>query len=51
MRFRHVVRNVYAFQLDEERVAELVQEGQVLMSRIATELGTFASFLERTGRE
>jgi hypothetical protein len=51
MHFRQVVRNVYAFQLDGERVAELVQEGRVLMSRIATELGTFASFLERTGRE
>lgn len=50
MRFRHVVRNVYAFQLDGERVAQLVQEGRVLMGRIEAELGLFASFLEQTGR-
>jgi hypothetical protein len=50
MRLRHVVRNVYAFQLDGERVAKLAQEGQALMGRVAAELEEFAAFLERTGR-
>jgi hypothetical protein len=50
MRFRHVVRNVYAFQLDGKRVAQLVQEAQALMKRIAAELEGFAAFLERAGR-
>lgn len=50
MRFRHVVCNVYAFQLDGERVEQLVKGGQELMKRIAAELNEFAAFLERSGR-
>lgn len=50
MRFRHVVRNVYAFQLDGGRVAQLVEEGQPLVNQVADELEKFAMFLERTGR-
>lgn len=51
MRFRHVVRNVYAFHLDGQRVLQLVQQGQALMKRIAAELVEFAAFLEQAGRE
>jgi hypothetical protein len=49
MRFRHVVRNVYAFQLDGGRVAQLVREGQSLMELVSAELQKFAAHLEQAG--
>ncbi len=45
--FRHLVRNVYAFQFDPERIGRLVQGLQTIFLRIRTELESFASFLER----
>ncbi len=50
MRFRHVVRNVYAFQLDGTRIERLVRDGSSLIEQIAVELEAFSSFLERTGQ-
>lgn len=51
MRFRHIVRNVYAFQLDGERIERLVQDGRSLMTQIGIELEGFSAFLERAGQE
>lgn len=45
--FRHVVRNIYAFQFDPERVRPLVDRLPDLFSKIGNELQTFADFLEQ----
>ena len=50
LRFRHVVRNVYAFQLDGVRIQRLVRDGQALMILIAAELEHFSRFLEQAGQ-
>lgn len=49
LRFRHVVRNIYAFQFDRERVARLVQLMPSAFQQAQTELFTFAEFLEQVG--
>lgn len=49
LRFRHVVRNIYAFQFDPERVARLVQLMPPAFHQVRTELLTFAEFLEQIG--
>lgn len=46
MRFRHVVRNVYAYQLDGERVQKLVRDAGRLLNQITTELEKFAALIE-----
>lgn len=51
MRFRHVVRNVYAFQLNGERIGQLVEDGQALIHKIESELETFSIFLTQAGQE
>lgn len=51
MRFRHVVRNVYAYNLNPERVMQLVEECARLYSKIKVELSQFALFLEKIGGE
>ena len=51
LRFRHVLRNVYAFQFDPERIARLVNQLRSTWSQVQTELTTFASFLERVGQD
>ena len=49
LRFRHVVRNVYAFRLDGARVTELALEARKLNDRITTELRAFTDFLDQVG--
>ena len=44
--FRHVVRNVYAYVLDPQRVAELVDGLPSLLARVRAELTAFADVLE-----
>ena len=51
MRFRHVVRNVYAYNLNPERVLQLVEECARLYSQIKVELSQFALLLEEIGGE
>lgn len=51
MRFRHVVRNVYAFQLNSERIGQLVEDGQALFDKIESELDRFSLFLMQAGQE
>ena len=45
--FRHVVRNVYAFQFDPVRVERLVNGLPSVMSKVKADLESFASFLEQ----
>lgn len=50
-RFRHVVRNVYAFELDPDRVGELVTDLRPAFARIRGELEAFAAFLDSLAQE
>ena len=50
LRFRHVVRNVYAFQFDPDRVERLVHLLPSAFQQAKTELLAFAEFLEQVGR-
>ena len=45
--FRHVVRNVYAFEFDLERIARLVQNARPCFESVRVELLAFASFLDQ----
>ena len=47
MRFRHVVRNVYAFDFVLERIAPLVQRLRPCFTRVQNELEGFAAWLEQ----
>lgn len=49
LRFRHVVRNIYAFHFDAKRVERLVDQMQPTLGQVQVELLTFVSFLERVG--
>jgi len=51
LRFRHVVRNVYTFSFDPERIGRLVKELETLFSQVRDELLAFAAFLETVGNE
>ena len=46
LRFRHVVRNVYTFSFDPERIGRLVTELEAVFDQIRQELSVFAEFLE-----
>jgi hypothetical protein len=51
LRFRHVVRNVYTFSFDPERIKRLVEELELAFDEIRQELLAFANFLEKVGME
>jgi hypothetical protein len=51
LRFRHVVRNVYTFSFDPERIGRLVKDLEPTFRQIQEELLAFASFLEKVGME
>jgi hypothetical protein len=51
LRFRHVVRNIYAFQFDPESVERLVQLMSPAFQQAQTELLAFAEFLEQVGQD
>ncbi len=51
LRFRHVVRNIYAFEFDPERIERLVQRLRPSFERVRTELLAFADFLEQVARQ
>jgi ribonuclease HepT-like protein len=46
LRFRHVVRHVYAFQLEPERVERLAHRLRPTVRDVAADLGAFAAWLE-----
>ncbi|MFN8496061.1 MAG: hypothetical protein U0350_51190 [Caldilineaceae bacterium] len=45
--FRHVVRNVYTFNLDPERIDRLVKNLSPLAAKATTQLSAFADLLEQ----
>jgi hypothetical protein len=45
---RHVIRNIYAFNLRPARLAELVKNAPECMQLLSTDLHAFANFLEKT---
>jgi hypothetical protein len=45
--FRHVVRNVYTYNLDPEQIGMLVKQLAPTMARVSQELVAFADFLEQ----
>jgi hypothetical protein len=47
LRFRHVVRNIYAFEFDPERVGRLVERLEDGFGHARRDLLAFADFLER----
>jgi hypothetical protein len=51
LRFRHVVRNIYAFQFDPKSVERLVQLMSPAFHQAQTELLAFAEFLEQVGQD
>jgi hypothetical protein len=51
LRFRYVVRNIYAFHFDPQRVERLVDQMQPTLEQVKGELLTFVLFLERVGGE
>ncbi len=50
LRFRHVVRNIYSFELDPGQVLPLVDRAGPVFARVRDELLEFAAFLENAGR-
>ena len=46
MRFRHVVRNVYTFVFDPERIRSLVGRLQPAFEKVRADMLAFADFLE-----
>lgn len=46
-RFRHVVRNVYTFNIRPQRVRELIEQMPECMERVTTDILSFCDFLEQ----
>lgn len=46
-RFRHVVRNVYSFNLDAKRIKPLIERSRGIFSQLQEELLGFADLLEQ----
>ena len=51
LRFRHVVRNVYAFSFDPEQIERLVKLVRPTFTKVRGELLVFAHFLDQVGGE
>jgi len=49
--FRHVVRNVYSFNLSRPKMAHLVDDLPAIFARVKTEMEDFLAFLETRGKE
>ena len=49
--FRHIVRNVYTFKFDPEKVKKLSTEITELFSKVSAELLAFADFLDKSARD
>ena len=48
-RFRHLVRNVYTFNLVPEKVEPIVSDLSALWSKVQAEILAFADFIEQAG--
>jgi hypothetical protein len=51
LRFRHVVRNIYAFQFDPERIDRLVNMMRPALEYLQADLLIFSSFLQQVARD
>jgi uncharacterized protein YutE (UPF0331/DUF86 family) len=51
LRFRHVVRNVYSFHIDPQRVVQLVTGMRPLFRDVAEQIRQFAQMLEQWSSE
>lgn len=51
LRFRHLVRNVYGFELDESKMDLMVARLEETAGDLAAQVGRFLDDLERLGRE
>jgi hypothetical protein len=51
LRFRHVVRDIYTFEFDPERIERLVQNLRPIFEQTRLDLLAFADFLEQLARE
>jgi len=49
-RFRHLVRNVYTFNLVPEKVEPVISELSGIWSKVKAELLAFADFLDQAGQ-
>ncbi len=49
-RFRHLIRNIYATNIDPARIKALVRQLDDLHNRVATDLERFTKFLDRLSR-
>ncbi|MFW6016938.1 MAG: hypothetical protein ACOCRK_10915 [bacterium] len=49
--FRHIVRNVYTFNLSEKRVKPLIEDLDILIKGLGKEIEIFIEFLEEIGEE
>ncbi len=47
LRFRHIVRNIYTFEFDPERIEHLTQHLRPSFERVQVELLAFADFLAK----
>ncbi|MCS6949258.1 MAG: hypothetical protein NZ520_02220 [bacterium] len=51
LRFRHVVRHVYSFRIDPQRVLSLVEAVRPLFQRLTQQLNQFTQMLEQWSSE
>ena len=51
LRFRHLVRNIYGFELDERKMVPLVERVGEVSRDVEREIGEFLGYLERLGHE
>ncbi len=51
LRFRHVLRNIYAFHFDPERISHLINQMHPAWTQAQVELLAFASFLKQIANE
>jgi hypothetical protein len=48
--FRHVVRNIYSFNLDRDQIAPLVRDLRTVFARAQTDLSQFAEAMAQVGK-
>jgi hypothetical protein len=51
LRFRHIVRNIYGFELSPDRITHLIDHTMRLYPRFSNEIGAFLEFLKKIYQE
>jgi hypothetical protein len=49
--FRHVVRNLYGYELEAARIAQLVTEQGAIWQQFEAEINTFVTWLRQTAEQ